>query len=82
MERNKEKLAKDFDQLWSAVEKEVTQKKRLPKYLEFAQRCWKNENQTYRDELERDAQVEHEKALRDWKEKIETFNGTPEEFER
>ena len=82
MVRNKEKLAKDFDQLWSAVEKEVTQKKRLPKYLEFAQRCWKNENQTYRDKLERDAQVEHEKALRDWKEKIETFNGTPEEFER
>ena len=26
--------------------------------------------------------MEHEKANQEWKEKLETFNGTPEEFEK
>jgi hypothetical protein len=38
--------------------------------------------ETYRDELEREAQEEHENALHDWKEKVETFTGHPEDYER
>jgi hypothetical protein len=82
MERYKEKLTGEFDIHWSAVQNEVSHKKRLPKYYEFVQTSWKKESQTYRDEIETETQEEHEKAVREWKEKIETFNGTPEEFER
>ena len=32
--------------------------------------------------MEKAAQEEHEKANREWKEKIESFNGAPEDFER
>ena len=32
--------------------------------------------------MEKATQEEHEKANREWKEKIESFNGTPEDFER
>ena len=82
MERNKEKLASEFTILWSAVEKDLSPKKRLPKYTEFVQTCWKKEPQTYRDEIENDVQEEHDNAIREWKEEIESFNGTPEDFKR
>jgi hypothetical protein len=84
MEKNKERLSTEFADHWSAVQKNVSSKKleRLPKYNEFVQICWKKETQTYRDELEREAQEEHENALRDWKEKVETFTGRPEDYER
>ena len=32
--------------------------------------------------MEKATQEEHEKAIRKWKEKIESFNGAPEDFER
>lgn len=82
MEKNKDKLGSDFSVHWSAVQNDLTPKQRLPKYNEFAQACWKKEPQTYREEMEKEALIEHEKAHREWKEKIETFKGTPEEFER
>ena len=82
MEKNKEKLTKEFDIQWSAVQNEVSQKTRLPKYYEFAQASLKKESDSYRVELEAETQAEHEKAVEDWKGKIETFNGTPEEFKR
>jgi len=82
MEKKKEKLTTEFTVHWSTVEKDLSQKKRLPKYTEFVQTCWKNETQPYRDEIEREAQEEHDNAHREWKEKIETFNGTPEDYER
>jgi hypothetical protein len=82
MERNKEKLTSEFDLHWSTVQSDLSQKKRLPKYLEFVQSSWKKESQEYRDDMETETQGEHDKAVRDWKEKFETFNGTPEEFER
>ena len=82
MEKNKEKLTKEFDIQWSAVQNEVSQKTRLPKYYEFAQGCLKKESESYRVELEAETQADHEKAMEDWKGKIETFNRTPEEFKR
>jgi hypothetical protein len=82
MEKNKEKLTGDFAIHWSSVQNEVSHKKRLPKYYEFVQTHWKKESQTYRDEIERNAQEEYNIAFREWKERIENFKGTPEEFER
>ena len=82
MERNKEKLTGEFATHWSAVQNDLSQKKRLPKYNEFVQTCWKKESQSYRDEIERDTQEDHKNAIREWKEKIESINGTPEEFKR
>ena len=82
MEKKKDKLTKEFDIQWSTVQNEVSQKTRLPKYYEFAQACLKKESESYRVELEAETQAEHEKAVEDWKGKIETFNGTPEEFKR
>lgn len=80
MEKNKDKITSDFAVQWSTVP--LTPKQRLPKYNEFAQACWKKEPNTYREEMEKEAQIEHENANREWKEKIETFKKTPEEFER
>lgn len=51
-------------------------------YYEFVKTCWKNETQSYRDEIEKNAQEEHDVANREWKEKIESFKGTPEGFKR
>ena len=82
METNREKLTKEFTIQWSAVQNELSQKKRLPKYSEFVQARWKNESQSNRDKIERDVQQEHEKAIREWKEKIESFNRAPEDFQR
>jgi hypothetical protein len=82
MEKKKEKLSGDFNAHWSGVQNNLSPKKRLPKYNEFAQACWKKETQSYRDEMEKEALTEHEKAHREWKEKLETFNGTAEDFER
>ena len=82
IEEKKEKLNHDFAIYWSGIEKSLAPKNRLPKYHEFVQRCWKKEDESYREEMERAAHEEHEKALREWKEKIETFNGSPEDFER
>ena len=82
MEKNKEKLTIEFTIQWSAVQNDLSQKNGLLKYTEFIQTCWKKETQSYRDEMERDVQEEHDNAIREWKEKIETFNGTPEDFER
>ena len=82
IEQNKEKITSEFAVHWSALQKDTSQKQRLPKYNEFVQTCWKNEPQSYRDEMEKAAQEEHEKANREWKEKIESFNGAPEDFER
>lgn len=82
IETNKDKLSSEFAVHWSAVQNDLSQKKRLPKYNEFVQACWKKEPQAYRDEIEKEALIEHEKANREWKEKIESFNGTAEEFER
>jgi hypothetical protein len=82
MEKNKEKLTSEFAIHWSAVQDDLSQKKRLPKYNEFVQTYYKRETQSYHDEMERDVQEEHDNAIREWKEKIETFNGTPEDFER
>ena len=82
MEKNKEKLTSEFSLQWSAVQNDVSQKKRLPKYYEFALTCWKNESESYREEMEKETQDEHDIAIREWKEKIKTFNGTPDEFER
>ena len=82
IEKNKDKITTEFAIHWSSVQNDHSPKKRLPKYNEFVQMCWKKEPQTYRDEMERDAQEEHDKAISEWKEKIETFNGTPEDFER
>ena len=84
MEKNKERFSTEFADHWSAVQNNVSSKKleRLPKYNEFIQTCWRKETQSYREELEREAQEEHENALRDWKEKVETFNGRPEDYER
>lgn len=82
MEKNKDKLTGEFSIQWSAVPNDQSQKKRLPKYYEFVQTCWKKETQKYRDEIERETQEEHDKATREWKEKNESFNGTPEDFER
>jgi hypothetical protein len=82
MEINKEKLTGDFAIQWSGVQNDIPQKKRLPKYNEFVQTCWKNESQRYRDEIEKNAQEEHDIAIRDWKERLESFKGTPVEFER
>ena len=81
-EKNKDKINSEFAILWSAVQKDLSPKKQLPKYNEFAQTCWKKESQSYRDEIEKEALMEHEKANQEWKEKLETFNGTPEEFEK
>jgi hypothetical protein len=78
-ERNKERLTRDFR---SAVQIDLSQKNRLAKYTEFVQTCWKKESQTYRDEIERNAQEEHDIALRDWKEKIEGFKGSPGDFKK
>jgi len=82
MEKNKEKLTSEFGIHWSAVQNDVSQKKRLPKYYEYVQTCWKKESETYREEMEKETQDEHDIACREWKEKIESFNGTPEDFER
>jgi hypothetical protein len=82
MEKNKETLTSDFAVEWLAVQKDLTPKQRLPKYNEFAQACWKNESKTCRDEMEKEALTEHENAIREWKDKVDTFKGTPEEFER
>jgi hypothetical protein len=81
-EINKERLTGDFSIQWSTVPTDISQKQRLPKYNEFVQTSWKKESQTYRDEVERNALKEHEIAICDWKEKIKSFKGTPEEFER
>jgi hypothetical protein len=75
-------MSSEFAVHWSAVQSDLSQKKRLPKYNVYAQTCWKNESQAYRDEMEKEAQNEHENATREWKEKIETFNGTAEDFEK
>jgi hypothetical protein len=82
MEKNKEKLSSEFSLQWSAVQNDVSHKRRLPKYCEFVQTSWKKEDQSYRDEIERNTQEKYDIAKREWKEKIETFNGTPEDFER
>jgi hypothetical protein len=82
MDEKKDIISSEFSVHWSAVHSDLSQKKRLPKYNEFAQTCWKKEPQAYRDEMEKEAQKEHENATREWKEKIETFNGSAEEFER
>ena len=82
IEENKDKITSEFAIHWSALQNDSSQKQRLPKYNEFVQTCWKNEPQSYREEMEKTAQEEHEKAIRDWKEKIENFNGVPEDFER
>ena len=82
IEKNKEKLTTEFAIHWSALQNDLSPKKRLPKYNEFVQTSWKKEPQACRDEMEREAQQEHENAVREWKEKIETFDGTPEAFER
>jgi hypothetical protein len=82
MEKNKDKLTSQFAIHWSAVQNDLSQKKRLPMYNDFVQTCWKKEPQIYRDETERDVQKEHDNAVRKWKEKIETFNGAPEDFKR
>jgi hypothetical protein len=82
MEKNKDKISSDFTGQWSVEENTLTPKQCLPKYNKFAQACWKKETQTYRDEMKKEAQSEHKNAIRDWKGKIESFKGTPEEFER
>ena len=82
MERNKDKLTSEFGIQWSAVQNDESQRKRLPKYFEFAQTCWKNEPQTFRDEMEKESQDEHDNASREWRAKIESFNGSLEDFEK
>jgi hypothetical protein len=82
MEKNKERLTGEFAIHWADLQKDISQKKRLPKYYELIQTCWKKESQSYREELERNAQEEHDIAIREWKEKLEGFKGTPEDFKR
>jgi hypothetical protein len=82
MEQNKERFTREFAVHWSAVQNNVSQKKRLSMYYEFVKTCWKNETQSYRNEIEKNAQEEHDVANREWKEKIESFKGTPEGFKR
>jgi hypothetical protein len=82
IEEKKESLTREFAVHWKDLEKDVTQKNRIRKYQEFVQGCWKKEEESYREQLERVAQEEHEKAHREWKDKIETFSGSPEDFER
>ena len=65
MEKNKDKLSSEFAVHWSAVEKDLSPKKRLSKYNEFVQTSWKKEDQSYRDEVEKEAQDEHENATRE-----------------
>jgi hypothetical protein len=81
-EKNKEKLTGEFSAQWSAVKNDNSVQKRLPKYNEFVQTSWKKESQSYREEIEKSAQEEHEIALCEWKEKVEGFKGTPDEFKR
>lgn len=80
IEKNKEKLTSEFTAQWSGVD--LSPKNRLPKYNEFCQACWKKEPQEYRDEVEKEARIEHENALGEWKGKRESFNGSAEDFER
>lgn len=83
MEKNKEKLTREFSIHWSSVENNVSPKKHLLKYYKLCSiKLEKIETQTYHDEMEKETQIEHDSASHEWKKKIETFHGTPLEFER
>jgi len=77
-ELNKEKTKATFDLLWEAIKVSMTPSKRLQLWNEHMRACWEKETPEVRDEVMKQRDEDHNKAITDWKNSKASFTGSPE----
>jgi hypothetical protein len=78
-ELHKERLNTEFQALWDSIKSSTPARDRIGRWNEYVRKCWKNETQVVKDELEKQAEEENEKAQAEWNKKSK-FTGSPEDL--
>ena len=76
---NKESIKDTFDLLWESIKDTTVPSQRIRIWNRHVKACWEKETPEVREEITKQADIESETALADWRKKA-LFTGSPEDL--